>query len=306
MSGYVEFRTPYEDRVWDKNTFAIFMNGKLLHRDLITDMSSTIHKINQDIKTRYNLEVLNMAPRISYLTPYILAAHKRIDTKSVDWEWPCKLTVPYDEFYKPRHHIEPDIFNPVEWLPVVPQHMDWYITLIHHGLNKAQKDYQQNLEYSLTFYRSQYVRDPESVMVVGQARLKGNIEEFYPDSATNTLLCMLPSKLTQTDEDEVLFSIQAKTILMNDTEINFLDYQDSIDGIMCRLEMLSEKKDQWFRVYYELYCDNYERDTEIEILEWVISSEPNAKGDIWYRKTIPFIPYDEPNFPPMDDMPEYP
>ena len=63
---------------------------------------------------------------------------------------------------------------------------------------------------------------------------------------------------------------------------------------------MEEKKDDWYRVYYELVCDNYERDTEIEILEWVISSKPNGEGDIWYRKLIPFLPFDTPNFPPMD------
>ena len=305
MSGYVEFRTPFEDRVWDKDSFAIFMNGKLLSRDLITDMSSTIHKINKDIKTRYNLEVLNMAPRISYITPYLLAAHKRQEVKDVVWELACKLTVPYDEFYKPRYYIEPDIFNPVEWKPLFPHNLNWYISLVHHGLNEAEKDYQQNLEYTLTFYKDEYTRNPESVMVVGQARLKGNIEEFHPDSESNTLIGILPYKLTQNDKDRVLFSIQAATIIENDLDVSYLDYKDSIDGVMCRLEIQDEKKDKWYRVYYELYCNNYERDTEIEILEWVISSEPNGEGDVWYRKTIPFIPYDTPNFPPMDVMPSY-
>ena len=300
MSGYIEFRPMNIDRIYDKDLFAVFMNGKLVSRDDITDMTSNIHKINRDIKTRYNLEVMNMSPCISYMTPYLLAAHKRLADKTVVEEIPCQLTVPFDGLYRPRHYVSPDIFNPVEWRGIVPENNDFYISLIHHGLNKAEKDYQKELTYTLKFFRDEWARNPEQVFVYGQARLKGNEEQFYPDHDSNTLIGILPSTLTNTSNDSCLMSIRSDVILRNDYIVNKTKYGESIDGIMCRMEIQRQQIDNWSRLYYELVCNNYERDTEIEILEWRISSKPNGEGEIWYQKTIPFLPYETPDFPDLD------
>jgi hypothetical protein len=239
---------------------------------------------------------MNLSPSISYITPYLLAAHKRIKDKSIVLEIPCQITVPYDGLYRPRHYVSPDIFNPVEWKKLVPENLDWYISLIHHGLNKAEKDYQQDLTYTLKFFKDEWEREPQQVFVFGQVRLKGNEEQFYPDHLTNTLIGILPSTLTNRKEDECLLSIKARTIFENDTLYNKQKYGDSIDGIMCRLEIRDQQIDHWNRLYYELVCNNYERDVEIEILEWRITSEPNGEGELWYQKTIPFLPYETPDF----------
>lgn len=300
MSGYIEFRPMHIDRVYDKDLFAVFMNGKLVSRDDITDMTSNIHKINRDIKTRYNLEVMNMSPLISYMTPYLLAEHKKVQDKKTVWEFPCKLNIPYPGVYHQRYYVDPDIFNPVEWKHLVPSNLGWYISLIHHGLNKAEKDYQKELTYTLKFFRDEYERDPEPVYVMGQIRLKGNEEQFYPDHPSNTLIGILPSVMKNTSKDQCLMTIQAQTIWDNDKEFNESVYGQSIDGIMCRLEINDQKIDHWHRLYYELVCNNYERDVEIEILEWRISAEACGEGEIFYQKTIPFLPFETPDFPELD------
>ena len=68
----------------------------------------------------------------------------------------------------------------------------------------------------------------------------------------------------------------------------------SIDGIMCRMKILNTKIDHYNRLYYELYASRYERDTQVDIFEWVISDKPNGEGHVYYRKSIHMLPYNEP------------
>ena len=97
-----------------------------------------------------------------------------------------------------------------------------------------------------------------------------------------------------------LFSVQIQSILNNDTEFTQAKYGYSIDGIMARLEISNQKIDHYNRLYYELDTDNYERDVEIEVLEWTISDGKNNTGNIWYRKMLRFFPFYTPNFPEED------
>ena len=167
-----------------------------------------------------------------------------------------------------------------------------------------------DLQYTLKFFRDHFEEEPEAVRVVGQIRLKGNEEQWYPDHEHQTIIGTLPSTLTNIPYDTCLMSIQAKTIFDNDIEFtqdhtrvkntypyNVPLFEDSIDGIMARLEIRDQKIDHWYRLYYELTTNNYERDVEVEILEWVISSEYGGYGEVYYRKTIPFLPWETPSFP---------
>lgn len=69
MSGYIYYNKNEIDRNLNKNLTAIFVNGKLVDREDELDISNTIHKISTDIKSRYNLEVLNLSPKVDSLVP---------------------------------------------------------------------------------------------------------------------------------------------------------------------------------------------------------------------------------------------
>ena len=324
ISGFVEFSKNKIDRVYDKDLFAVFLNGKLVPKQNILDYSSGIHKLI-NVHSRYDLQVMNMSPQISYLTPFLQMPHKKNLTKDYIWEFFSKLRVPYPKVYHPRYYVYPNWLTPVEWKPVI-DNTNWYLNLVHHGVQESEKH--KDLHYTIRFFRDQWESDPEEVKVIAQIRLKGNTEEFYPDHQYQTLIGMLPSSLTQdtgkTERQDApgfpnglnrgmyyennksypkwncLFSVQIQSILNNDTEFTQAKYGYSIDGIMARLEISNQKIDHYNRLYYELDTDNYERDVEIEVLEWTISDGKNNTGNIWYRKMLRFFPFYTPNFPEED------
>ena len=299
MSGYIDFDKKHIDRVYDKDLFNVFVNGKLLDRDQLIDISNGTHKISEDIRTRYNVQVRGMSPRIDSLVPYFKKSYeKRVSKqKTHTYEFPVTLKVYYPDKYRPRYYILPDIFNPVEYKRLVPDNLEWYISIIRHGLSDTDK--KSNIKYLLHFYRDEYMPDPEPVQIIGQIRLKGNEEEFYPDSPTATLIGTLPDTLTTNMADVALFTIKAKTIFDNDTTFNGM--KDSIDGIMCRLKILDTKIDQYHHLYYELESSNYERDAQVDIFEWIISDKPYGEGHIYYRKTINMRPFNNPEEDPDTD-----
>ena len=292
MSGYIDFDEKYIDRVYDKDLFNVFVNGKLLSRDQLIDISNRTHKIGEDIKSRYNVQVRGMSPRISSLVPYFKKAYEEEESgnKKFTYEFPVTLKVYYPEDPQNRKYLLPDIFNPIEYKSMVPDNTEWYISLLHHGLLETNK--YSKVTYNLRFFRDDYTLDPEPVQIITQLRLKGNEEEFYPDSPTATLIGTLPAVMSTNNVDSSLFTIKAKTVFDNDTTVNTMS--GSIDGIMCRMKILDTKIDHYNRVYYELYASRYERDTQVDIFEWVISDKPNGEGHVYYRKSIHMLPYNEP------------
>lgn len=87
MSGYIYFNKYEIDRNLNKNLMAVFVNGKLVQRKDILDISNNIHKVSRDIKSRYNLEVLNLSPRVDSLVPRFKRPISRgvVKKKIVKW-----------------------------------------------------------------------------------------------------------------------------------------------------------------------------------------------------------------------------
>jgi len=325
MSGYIEFMKRHADRVWDKNLFAAFVNGTLISRDDIKDMTSRIHKIKRDIKTRYNLEVLNLSPRLSYLTPYLKMKYAFDNDASKqshpwNWEFPITMKVYYpDKEFDDRYIVEPNntTLNPIEYKPLVPDNLDYYITLMHHGQTEfPDGDY---VSYDLSFYRDKFWDKPDIVSVFAMVRPKGNEEEFYPDTVRNvrytqhvdaaanslyytndtdprlngtnhwTLMGTLPPIIKNIGHDVPYFSIKARDVYDNDIDTDHLK-PDAVDGIMCRMSILQTMKDFYHHLYYSLNTTYYEFGTEVGVFEWVISSERDGAGQVYYRKTISLVP----------------
>lgn len=58
------------DRNYNNNLMAIFINGKLVHVPNIKQINNSIYKIKSRIKTRYDLNILNLSPKIDQLLPF--------------------------------------------------------------------------------------------------------------------------------------------------------------------------------------------------------------------------------------------
>lgn len=276
-SGYIEFARSNIDRVWDKDLFAVFVNGKLVNKSKVKDMNSYTHKITEDIQSRYGLEVLNMSPIVPDLVPFLKMNHNESYYYNIKGqEVYCTMNVIHPGIYHPRNYMVQSTFS-----PILDMKDEYYITLLH---KKTTKD----INYSLKFFFDCYQETPWQVSVLGQVRLHGNSEEFDEDREDNLLICKLPLALEKVDEDEPLFSIQASDIYEVDNTEG--------DGIVIRFELFKQLTDRWTKLYYELTTDDYEHGTEVYLLEWVISTEENAQGKILYRKSIGFTSYETPNF----------
>lgn len=67
QSGYMCITRPMQDRCYRKDMYLIFVNGKMIYRRYIEDISNKIKKITKDIGTIYDLYLVNFAPLISEL-----------------------------------------------------------------------------------------------------------------------------------------------------------------------------------------------------------------------------------------------
>lgn len=290
MSGYITLKKHEIDRNYNKNLMGVFVNGKLVDRDNIIDMSNNIHKISKDIKSRYNLEVKSFSPLINSLVPFYKKNSHKIDIpKQYKYhEFPCIINVPYPN----KKHNRKQLFD-TELDPIVLNGLDQnnWITLIHHGYQDAQ-DLDTVLRYDLYFYRDDYEPNPENINVLSQIRKSGNFNQFtwYIDSNSIVLLGKVNSHLTASLVDEPLMSIKIKTIIDQDSTQN----TGIIDGVICRFGVLSNTKESYNPIYYTLETNAYEKDNLVGVFEWVISTEQNAKGKIIYRKTVYLEPDNDP------------
>ena len=142
MSGYIYLKKNEIDRNYNKNLMAIFMNGKLVDRDILIDMSNNIHKISTDIGSRYNLEVKNMSPKIDALVPFYkkMAHVTDIPKQYMYKEIPIIFNIPKPDKPHNRKYIDPTLLNPITFFGLLPpaDHYLHYITLMHHGSNEGE------------------------------------------------------------------------------------------------------------------------------------------------------------------------
>lgn len=276
QSGYIEFDKNNIDRVWDKDLFAVFVNGELISKDKLLSLSNSTHKITEDIESRYNLDVVNMSPLVPYIVPMLQKEYNKgyaFDIRGRDLY--STMTVERASVYHPRYYVIENILN-----PLIDIKDTMYISLIHRSIN--------DITYKLRFFINPYEEEAIKLRVVGQVRSYGNYEIYDEDKEDQLLISELPLELSNVDEDEVLCCVQVSDIYDNDSSIG--------DGVVLRLETYPQKTDRWTKLYYELETNNYEIRNEIEILEWVISTEENGGGQIVYRKRLGFMSYDTPLF----------
>ena len=297
MSGYVYFKKHEIDRNYNKDLCCFFLNGRLVHRDNIIKMSNNIYKISKDLKSRYNIEAFSMSPKIDELIPFYKKAGRKntIPQQYTYKEMEVMFYVPRDNATIEPHGrkiLEPLTAN-ILTVPhhVLPNHDNWYITLIHHGVDEGEFFEERSLSYNIEFYRDDYSTQPEPVNIIGQIRLQGNFEPDIPNSPTAMLIGTIPQEISTCISDTVLCTVQAKTIYDADT----YNHGKDIDGVLVRLEIEPfDKKHERPRIYYEMEATEYEKDNYVNVFEWIVSEEANGQGQEYYRKVINMFPDNNP------------
>lgn len=291
MSGYIYLKKHKIDRNYNKDLMAIFMNGKLMDSEDIIDMSNNIHKFNRDIETRYNLEIKSMSPKVHELVPFYKknCNIQTIPKQSMSKEFECIMTVDEEDDPHNRQWLLWSELNPITYHSIIPDHTDYWITLMQHGTEEGELN--QNVNYSVKFFRSDFSIEPEEVSVIGQIRLQGNEEEWTPNSPTALLIGKFGPTLGSNFSDHVMMSVQASAIQKADTT----NHNRDADGVLVRMQIEPyDEKDHPVKVYYEMTTNAYEDDNYVNVFEWVISTERNGEGEVYYRKTIPLYPDNNP------------
>lgn len=296
MSGYIYFKKHEIDRNYNKDLCCFFVNGRLVHRDNIIKMSNNVYKISKDIQSRYNLEAFSMSPKISELIPFYKKAGRKntIPDQYIYKEMEVMFTVPRDNYGQKhnRKKLKPVTFNIIT-VPhyVLPNHKDWYITLVQHGVDEGEFYPDRQISYSAEFFRDDYINISEDINVIGQIRLQGNFEEHTPDSPTALLLGTIPKRVTTCISDTVIFSVKAQTIYDADTT----NHNKDIDGVLVRFEIEPFlKKHERPSIYYEMECTEYEKDNYINVFELLVTDQADGEGQEYYKKVINMFPDNNP------------
>lgn len=78
-TGYFYIDTATVDRNYTNEMMLVFLNGMLVPKTQITNISNSLFKINTDIQTRYNLDIRNCSPLIKELKPRYTRFNDNID-----------------------------------------------------------------------------------------------------------------------------------------------------------------------------------------------------------------------------------
>ena len=291
MSGYIELKRNEIDRNFNNNLMAIFVNGKLIPRKDIIHMSNSIYKIGTDIKSRYNVDIRSMSPKISSIVPFYKNNYfnKELEVpQSTSHTMNFQVTV-QGEYTKHNRYVMEDFFSPIMIEPSIlkgyPPESELYITLFHHGANS---EFDENLiMYTFKTYKNDYTETPSDMKVVAMLRYKTTTrdEEYENESPTKILVGTIPSSITQTTYDTPLFCLPVKDFFA-DTERT----DKKLDGIILKFEIEDSMPERPKYIYYELEATNFEHNDYVGVFEFVVSSEKNGKGFIYYRKHIDLLP----------------
>lgn len=289
MSGYINLKRNEIDRNYTNDLMVVYVNGKLVPQEYITQMSNSLFKVSKDIQSRYNLEVRSLSPRVNELVPYFKthANIPDIPTQYQYQEFPCYCFISGYENPHGRYILDADL-DPITIHDLLMTHKDWYISLLHHGVKEYAKD--SYMRYTLNFYRDDYYPEPEEVRVIGQIRGIHDDHDFVEDSPTALLIGKLSPSMGQVLNDQVLMSVKINDIYNADTS----NHNQDVSGILCRLVNIKNDFNDPHPVYYTLETSSYELNNYDYILEWVISTKANGKGEVIYRKTINCFPYNDP------------
>ena len=298
MSGYIYLKRHMIDRNYDNNLMAVFVNGELIPRDKIIEMSNNVYKIKEDIHMRHNVEVRNMSPRITSLVPFYKKACYQLETPKQYWYHDLASTICVGH-PEPQGRKQVDgLLNPIYFDPTVLDNPELWISLIHRGKDHGGEHFSA-LDYNLSFYENDYRGDNETtpIQIIVELREKANEGEKEAQSYTSILLGEIPATLTEINNDYCFASTQIKKILEID-KYNRSRYPDqygninrALDGIVGRLQVpLNRKYKSRPIIYYKLQSNMFTVEDKVGILEWVISTGRDGTGQRLWIKHIDFEP----------------
>ena len=303
MSGYIYLKRNMIDRNYNNNLMATFINGKLIERDKILHISNNIYKIKEDIKSRHDLQLLNMSNRINCMVPFykqhtMMPMSDTMLEQSPEGKWnivdntnprymeyafPIKVVVPLITYG--RQHITM-YHNPVYFSPsFLLENKDKWISFVQ-VLSPYDK-----LKYTLTLFDDDISPKPSSdVRVKVELHIKTPYEEQLEESRSNILLCKLPSVITQVENDYCYCSFQIKQLIKLDIWNN--RFIESCDGIIFRIESGRYYKNKPCDLYLNLQSNEFEdfEKEQITIFEYRITDKYDGLGNIYYRKELAFNP----------------
>lgn len=275
QSGFISLSKYEIDRNYNPNLMAIFVDGKLVDKEDIIQMSNTLYKVNKDIRSRYNVEVRNLSPRIKSMVPYYkqhyIKQEEPIETISKNIF--CRIEI--KEYPKGRKSFKPQ-FNPVYFFSDLIDSPDLYINLI---LRKS------SVNYDLKMYGDDFVDDPTDLNVIMQLRLKTE-REYTITSKTASIVGEVKGHIESNKEDKILVSIPVRTVLEMDTSREY----DAVDGIIGRLQGDITMFDSKNPIYYTFTADEFDVFTEVFLFRWTVSTEKDSQGHILWEQDINMEP----------------
>lgn len=296
MSGYIYLKRNMIDRNYNNNLMATFINGKLVPRDKILHISNNIYKIKEDIKSRYDLQILNMSNRINSMVPFYKQStsfpftstllhdgeivdnfHPRYTEKNFN----ISITVPALVTYGRQHfymYHNPIFFDPHYLL----EKKDYYISFIHSSSH--------NLLYELNFYNNDTDPNKSSVNVTLELHIKTPFEDTLEESRSTILLTKLPATVTNTGNEYVYACLKVSQIINLDIWNN--RFLEMCDGVTIRIEPERTYQDQPSEVYFDMTASNFEdyEKEQITVFEVRISDSYDGLGQVLYSKFITFNP----------------
>lgn len=275
QSGYIYLSKYDIDRNYNPNLMAVFVDGKLVNRNDIIQMSNTIYKLNKDIGSRYNLDIRNLSPKVNSMIPYYKQHYikQKEDINRSNKDIYCRIDI--KGYPKGRNKFKPQ-FSPIYFLPNVIDDPSLWINLI---LRKSK------VNYELSMYGDDFVEEPTDLNVIMQLRLSGE-RSFDRNSNTSVFISKIPGSIKGNEEDIILASISVKDILATDTAREY----DAIDGVIGRIQADIKEFDQRNDIYYTFTSDGFDHLTEVYLFRWTVSSEANNQGNITWEQDLNLEP----------------
>lgn len=274
QSGYIALSKFEIDRNYNPNLMAVFVNGKLLDKQNILQLTNSLYKVDTDIKSRYNLEIRGLSPKINALIPYYkqhctLKEDKNYENKNIY----CRIEVIRPPKGRQKTRI---LFNPIYFFPELIEDPKLWINLL---LVKS------SVEYDLKLYGDDYTDDPTDLNVIMQLRLQTQ-RKLIKNSQTTSLVGKIPGHIHSNKQDQVLVSIQVKTIIkMDKTQTQY-----ALDGVIGKLQANIREFNPLNPIYYELISDGFDKKVDINLFRWSVSTEEGHTGKILWDQEVPLEP----------------
>lgn len=295
QSGYIYLNTDEIDRNYNKNLMALFVDGTLIDRKNILQISNNIFKINTDIGKRYDLNILNLSPKIDMFVPF----YHKFDYRDITYTSTIKKTT---EDINPTRRVFSDtslnltdeelnislpdipgnssggIYNnenpdDVDPTSVKNNPIENYLNLTNLKFTKLKSD----KFYLLKAYKDKFTDVSQKLNIIATINSYDDIDIDENQDFTPINLATLPVTLTSTKtKDELLINISLKDLILKFFPKNYTQSQtlftnkERIERILKNISIQMQitqlnLEDENSNVYYELTTKLSESSSKMSI-----------------------------------------